>query len=786
MYNKKVFFIILIVLIITIAPKSAAQDIPGYEPPYREERGIGGGSGGQPLRDLHVNISTNDNVYYRGDTLLINFSVKAANEDVKNIKINFLIPIFFESLEPISKSSDYTKNGNNIIFENKSMSKHSFSNCTYKATISISSDSKVFDLNKTINSWNWDRKRTLIINDNKKSEINIINNPPSVVYAEMQPVSSSEDFIFNSEAKYLTYMRSKNSNLIEFYVKIDAFDRDDNDLTYFLRINNSNVTNSIITLNISDTIFLWDNFRPGNYSFHVSVKDPLLESSDEILANISYNKQHYVSLIVPPQNQMTPLWLYAFIIATIIVLARLKRYIINIGRRSELRRKFIINYHLFFRTKFSDVIIIFFIISIITYIYFFIYTTNGLDSKLDKMLYSKSLSFFELYVYMVVFLIVVYITETTFGHHDLLKSDSYISSKPNLLPTWFLWPKPISVMYTTIFKAVYSTTTTSTLWLGNSLLMLLMLLSLDFLVYRISPDFTESWLRNYYGVMAEVFATILAIVAAFYVTIPKNIIITKEQLLFSCKDVKDPIGLAVIFNNAKDPKKDPLSYYIRCQLDPSTIKNFTYKSKTQRNLVNELNKIIHDKNLLSKIESVDKLNSLKSEASYIYKNRKLLETAYPNCLIRDIIEYKHPKMLNNFIILYSIIVLLSIWGLSIGFTAQFNPFVIISPDSIFNLIKIAIFEITLLLVPPAIILLYELLRSILFTGNIELDSNPDYAKIIIDGNDTGLRTPNKLMLLDGRHTILLKKEGYDYDLGCIRVISGTEQKYYCNLNKQNH
>lgn len=142
-----------------------------------------------------------------------------------------------------------------------------------------------------------------------------------------------------------------------------------------------------------------------------------------------------------------------------------------------------------------------------------------------------------------------------------------------------------------------------------------------------------------------------------------------------------------------------------------------------------------------------------------------------------------------FFLLYGTMLALSIWGFSIGFTVYFPPLVDLNRANLFNLVSIAVFETTLLLVPLAITSLYEMVKPILFTGSVKLMSTPSGAKIFVDEIDTHLLTPNVLRLSRGPHKISLLKEGYiECEVKCesedgniIRVFAGTEQEYECKL-----
>jgi len=405
------------------------------------------------------------------------------------------------------------------------------------------------------------------------------------------------------------------------------------------------------------------------FSFSVIANDRS-DNSIPFNATFIHEKEFYDTIYIPSTHPTVPIILYIFIIFFLIIFGVKEKYFYIIY--NTIKKRLHIE-----ETPFVDEIVLFIILLFITstyiyinkYGYWLLYKFYESD---ELMVYLKSLNLFEIYIYLIVFVVIVYFTEVCFGWEE----------PPKLMNngTTFL---------ESLIKSFNLITITSKLWIINSVLMLIVLLSFDSIVLRANSIDTQNWLINYYGEIGEIFATILAIIAAFYTAIPKNVVSIKRM-------------------------------------------RYGEKKKTY--------------------------------------------------------SYLHTKILQYFLVLYSVIVVLSIWGFSVGIIADFPPMVDLNKTNFFNLISIGVFETTLLLVPPAISCLYELLRSMLFTGSIKLNSTPKGARIFVDERDTRLQTPNVLMLPKGPHRISIEKDGYlKYDVkgegenGAVCVRAGTEQEYECKL-----
>jgi len=150
--------------------------------------------------------------------------------------------------------------------------------------------------------------------------------------------------------------------------------------------------------------------------------------------------------------------------------------------------------------------------------------------------------------------------------------------------------------------------------------------------------------------------------------------------------------------------------------------------------------------------------------------------------------YPFPTMLHHFIIVYGSIVALSLWGLSAGTMIKFTPTMEISFGNFSNLVSIFVFSATLMLIPPAITCLYELMRLMIFRTQVTIKSTPPGGHIYIKINaydfDTGLSTPSALLIAEdsGKDLkLIIKKECYgDYPLD-IEFCDGTDQEFSANL-----
>lgn len=150
--------------------------------------------------------------------------------------------------------------------------------------------------------------------------------------------------------------------------------------------------------------------------------------------------------------------------------------------------------------------------------------------------------------------------------------------------------------------------------------------------------------------------------------------------------------------------------------------------------------------------------------------------------------YPFPTMLHHFIIVYGSIVALSLWGLSAGTMIKFTPTIEINLENFPNLISIFVFSATLMLIPPAITCLYELMRLMIFRTQVTIKSTPSGGHIYIKINaydfDTRLSTPSTLLIAEDSVKdlkLIIRKEQYtDYPLD-VEFCDGTDQVFSVNL-----
>ena len=155
------------------------------------------------------------------------------------------------------------------------------------------------------------------------------------------------------------------------------------------------------------------------------------------------------------------------------------------------------------------------------------------------------------------------------------------------------------------------------------------------------------------------------------------------------------------------------------------------------------------------------------------------------------IAYATPTLLKRFIIIFGILIVLSLWGLTFGidFSVDMYPKIQINTlnafiASIIKLSPLIVFEVTLLLIPPAFSWLYALLHVSSFTGSALIECHPklvEKAEICINGMKTGLYAPNRITLKKGEYKISLKKDYWDSSDIDITIEPGTENRYIIHI-----
>ncbi len=393
---------------------------------------------------------------------------------------------------------------------------------------------------------------------------------------------------------------------------------------------------------LEEIIEIKDLYEDYYYNFNLYVKDNDTEyASWEGPIQLNFDRWSAKSIYIPNwknswEQFQNAISILPFGLGLVILLVWIVLRFINLPPKLRIRKRRLIGD---VDIRPSDLLyVIFLIICFIAYTR--LYSSNIENNIINIFL--KSLPFFMLFIYIIIFVSFIYLTRRFF---EIIEDDDQLR-----------------------------------LLIFNGFFMAALLWSIVFIISRSDPSSLENYLRLYYSSMGEIFATILAIVAAFYTAMPKNII-----------------------------------------------------------------NIPHNK-------EVDKI--------YIY-----------------------PTILHRFVIVYGFILALSLWGLSAGTSINFSPYIVFD---LYNLASISVFFTTLMMIPPAITCLYELLRVIIFRGNVVIRSVPSGANIYINGRDIGLKTPNTVILRSSKkYEIRLVKENYKvYPLDLPKIVEGTQQEHSCRLEKK--
>jgi hypothetical protein len=99
--------------------------------------------------------------------------------------------------------------------------------------------------------------------------------------------------------------------------------------------------------------------------------------------------------------------------------------------------------------------------------------------------------------------------------------------------------------------------------------------------------------------------------------------------------------------------------------------------------------------------------------------------------------FSYPKKLRYFVKLYGAALVVSLLGLVIGTNIEFGTKILnASQLDLYNLLSVAIFETTFLLIPPTVISLYHLMEVISFRGKITIKSDPSGATVFLNKSRT--------------------------------------------------
>jgi len=181
--------------------------------------------------------------------------------------------------------------------------------------------------------------------------------------------------------------------------------------------------------------------------------------------------------------------------------------------------------------------------------------------------------------------------------------------------------------------------------------------------------------------------------------------------------------------------------------------------------------------------------------------------------------FSYPKKLRYFVKLYGAALVISLLGLVIGTDADFGTKMLnLSQSHPLNLVSVAIFETTFLLIPPTVISLYHLMDVISFRGKITIRSTPSGAMVFLSKNREdksipllmeakkfldrfftidreaciidephclNLRTPCTLMLMRGMYNLKLQKDSENMDPVPIRIRDAVEFEIMIDLAEKN-
>jgi len=182
--------------------------------------------------------------------------------------------------------------------------------------------------------------------------------------------------------------------------------------------------------------------------------------------------------------------------------------------------------------------------------------------------------------------------------------------------------------------------------------------------------------------------------------------------------------------------------------------------------------------------------------------------------------FSYPKKLRYFVKLYGVALVISLLGLVIGTNIEFGTRILNPPQlNPYNLLSVALFETTFLLIPPTVISLYHLMEVISFRGKITIRSDPsgamvflskihkekssprysaakekldrffkiDHAEacIIEEPHRLDLRTPCTLMLMKGTYNLKLQMNSEDMEPVQIQIRDAVEKELMINLMDQN-
>jgi hypothetical protein len=686
----RIIIIIIIIGLFNYADLSMCQDDDDVDWPS--------GSGGPPV-DLNISLLVNKSEVYRGAEVEFTYTITPEKNLANQISLKIKVPENFLYIRsyPIDFRSD---NMGYLIFkrrDNLNVGEPLIISYTARALLNASTGD--VPINRTIVDVDWrgPHARGDCIKSVSNQYVCIKNNAPEILSAGVTVLSEPPTPVYNHT---LLFKFRGDYEPIRVELDVNVVDDDEN-LTYTLIAEPLNL--ELFSSNEPVQTFSLRDLNPGNYRFKVRVNDSYEE--DVIDAIITHDEIVYDKLIISTINVSDTIRALSifFVFMVLFILGFIKKYFKN------------------FLKSTTWIFVLIAVVLTTHFLVWLIYLKNIFHDALWPV-YATSYEIFITSVFIIIFAIIAKFSESCFAEYDRIsKGRKYLKYLGGL---------------------------TYNLWYVNVFTMTALLVSVALIVpsFNINTNAWEQYLQWYYSTMAQVFASILAIVVVFYTALPnKNIIIL---------DVEE-----------RNILKNKL-YFRLAQM----CQNWPYKYADRLGF----------NNLLSKLE--ERIAKISKEDNLEVK-----------------VKYGHPEILRLFVIIYGIILVLSFFGLSscvyIDFS-RLNPFIDLSWDNLPNLISLANFEITLLLIPAAISCLYALMRITAFTGTIELISYPSGAKIFLIKKeyiekpgkphtfDTKLITPSKLMLPEGNYIIILKKDDYgEHITKSVDIIAGTEQQYKYKLEK---
>lgn len=609
---------------------------------------------GRSTSNLFINITPNKYEAIRGDCLSLFFNITSINAKSSGIILDFKIPLCLNNITTIIDGVYNNCKDNHVLIKRPNLDKGASFNFSILANISLDADLKMPIIlnNSIISSSDWVGKSDPPSISNLS--VKILNHNPEIEWVELEIISPS---IYRDGI--LTLIDP--SNPYSLRLNSSFKDLEDLGLTYKLQAHGSNICISNYTTGRPfEEIININNFKTNTiYSFSFSVIDnDLSETNWSEKVDLRYKNNHSPFIFIPDWKSTWIQFLDIIFsisiisIVSVLVVVFLFNYdslipFLNI-QNIKLKLHELIENVIEARKRLTLIDIIYPIV-VICLICFYWHSYREPSGDY----FYKSRSFYLMIIYLIGFSTYVYLTRRFF---DLIEEEKHIK-----------------------------------LLIINGIFMAILLWSIVFVISNVEPTDLEEHIRSYYATMGEIFATILAIVAAFFSGMPKNIL-----------DI----------------------------------------SKGDDN---------------------------------------------PRVL------YPYQAMLYRFVVVYGSILALSLSGLSAGTYINFNPYI---TWDINNLVFTSIFFITLMLIPPAITCLHELLKLIIHTSNVIIKSNPDGAIIHIAkiGSknvkiDTRLTTPNTIIFKKfnalNRHetiTIELIKRGYISEQFDIEIQEGVQNEYNFSLS----